>query len=319
MDRHRSTNRIAGPGPSAHADIAQLLDRAWKLRHDDTRRARAAAERARLLASERQDARGAAFAQLRLALCDHVLGVNEHDAVTRIEGCVAAMQALGDVDGQGEALNLLANVLAGHDRHAEAVDAHQRCEALRRERGDDAGVAASLNNRAVSLRELGRLDEAAALLRDSLHLARGQGDESGIAYALVNLGVTELARGDALAAESQLVHGFAAATRTDDRALECSALTGLAEVRIALGDVPAARQLLAQAQALARRTGNVRDAARVSLALARADRADGQPGSALAHLQAALQQAAHAEDHALARAVRSLLGHAPPTEPASPA
>lgn len=308
MDRHRSANRQPTHRHSAHADIAQLLERAWKLRHDDTRRARAAAERARVLSLERQDPHGAAFARLRLALCDHVLGSREHDAVARIEDCVAEMQTLGHAEGEGEALNLLANVLASHDRHAEAVDAHQRCEALRREQGDDAGVAASLNNRAVSLRELGRLDEAAGLLRDSLRLARAQGDESGVAYALVNLGVTELARGAARAAETHFVHGFAAATRTDDRALECTALTGLAQSRISLGDVPGARELLAQAQSLARRTGNVRDAARVSLALGLADRADGRLAPAQLHLQAALLQAAQAHDRTLERELRSLLG-----------
>lgn len=313
MDRQRSANRQPTHRYSAHADIAELLARAWKLRHDDTRRARAAAERARLLALERQDAHGGAFARLRLALCDHVLGVRGHEAVARIEACCAEMQALGHAEGQGEALNLLANVLASQDRHTEAVDTHLRCEALRRELGDDAGVAASLNNRAISLRALGRLDEALALLQDSLRLARLQGDESRIAYALVNLGATELACGAAAAAALHFEQGFAATTRTDDRALECTALTGLARARIALGDVPGARLLLSQAQALARRTGNVRDAARVSLALALADRADGLAAPATLHLQAALQQAGQAQDRTLERELRSLLAPADTT------
>jgi tetratricopeptide (TPR) repeat protein len=282
-----------------HPDIERLIDQAWRLRLDDTRQARGAAERALALAQARDDPLARAWASLRLVLCDHILARDEDNIEPRLHACIASMHEVADVRGEAEALNLLGTVLDARARHDAAFEHHERCRAMRESIGDMAGVCGSLNNGAISLRALGRIDEALAMLQASLSGAQAMGDPRGVAYAEVNLGGIELLRGNGREALRHHELAFAAAVRTDDRALECTALTGLARSRLALGDLAAARELLSHAQALAQRTGNVRDAARVCLAWALVEHADLGPAVAEPHLQAALLGARQARDHEL--------------------
>lgn len=293
-------------GRADHPDIERLIDQAWRLRHDDTRRARGMAGRALAMADQRGDAPGKAWASLRVAVCDFILAEDTGSLERVLWRCVEAMRALDDRPGEAEALNLLGNVLASLSRHDEAMVLHRRCEALRLALGDENGVAGSLNNLAVSLRALGRHDDAASALHDSLRLAAGRGDSVGIAYARVNLGHVEMTRARPATAAREFELGFAAAARTEDRALECTALTGLATARVANGDHAGAREVLAHAQALAQRTGNVRDAARVCLAWARLELAEGRPAAAQPHLQAARQEAERAQDRELLRELQAV-------------
>lgn len=291
---------------AAHPDIERLIDQAWRLRLDDTRQARGAAERALTLARTREDRLGQAWAELRLVLCDHILACGVDDIERRLLACIEAMSGVADVRGEAEALNLLGNVLDAQARHAEALEHHGRCRAMRESIGDLAGVCGSLNNGAISLRALGRIDDAQAMLQASLRGAQALGDPRGIAYAEVNLGEIDLMRGHGREALKHHELAFAAAVRTDDRALECTALTGLARARLQLGDLTEARELLGHAQALAQRTGNARDAARVCLAWARVERADRGPAHAEPHLQAALHGARRACDRELEAEVRAV-------------
>jgi tetratricopeptide (TPR) repeat protein len=281
---------------AAHPDIDRLIDQSWRLRLDDTRQARGAAERALALAQARDDRLGQAWAALRLVLCDHMLARDVDGIEPRLQACIEAMNQVADLRGEAEALNLLGTVLDAQARHAEALEHHARCRAMRESIGDMAGVCGSLNNGAVSLRALGRIDEARAMLLASLRGAQAMRDPRGIAYAEVNLGAIDLLCGHGREALKHHELAFAAAVRTDDRALECTALTGLARARLQLGDLAEARELLGHAQALAQRTGNVRDAARVCLAWAQVEHADRGPAHAEPHLAAALHGARHARD-----------------------
>ena len=157
---------------AAHADTAQLIERAWRLRHDDSRQARGAALRALDLATTRGDPLGAAWATLRLAVCEHILAIEQDDELARLQTCVDAMRLLGDSHGEAEALNLLGNTLSIRGDHEASLQAHRQCCALRETAGDAAGVAGSLGNQAIPLRALGRWHEAR---RD---LATGEPDGS---------------------------------------------------------------------------------------------------------------------------------------------
>lgn len=294
-----------GPRASPHDDIAQLIDRAWRLRHADTRQARGTALHAQALAAARGDRAGQAWAALRLAVCDHILAREPEAEIERLQACIGAMQALGDAAGEAEALNLLANALGNRGRHADALQAHARCRALREALGDVAGVAGSIGNQAIALRALGRLPEARAHYEDSLRLARSAGLPRAVAYALAGLGMTALEAGAAAAAVVHLEAAFAAAAGTDDRALECTALTRLAQAHLLAGDAGRAGTLLDQAQALAQRVGNVRDAGRVCLVRGLLARATGQVDAAEACFDAALREAARSHDEPLAREVEA--------------
>jgi len=288
---------------AAHADIAQLIERAWRLRHDDSRQARGAALRALDLATTRGDPLGAAWATLRLAVCEHILAMEQDDELARLQTCVDEMRLLGESHGEAEALNLLGNTLSTRGDYEASLQAHWQCCALREAAGDAAGVAGSLGNQAIPLRALGRWHEAREAGRNSLRMAQLAGQGSDSAYAHVGLGLTELLAGDPAAAVVHLELAFAAAARTEDRALECTALTRLAQARLQLGAVEPARELLGQAQAIAQRTGNVRDAGRVCLVWGLLERAAGNPAHADAHFAAALHEARRGHDQLLAREV----------------
>jgi len=290
---------------AAHADIAQLIERAWRLRHDDTRQARGAAVRALDLASVRADPLGMAWAALRLAVCEQILAVEPDTELDRLQHCVQTMRALGDAAGESEALNLLGNALGNRDRNDEALRAHARCQALREALDDVSGVAQSLGNQAQALRALGRWHEAREAGQACLRLARAAGDARAVAYAQVRVGMIELLVGDAAAAAGHFKLAFSAASRTEDRALECTALTRLAQAHVRLGDLTLARELLKQAQVLAHRTGNISDAGRVCLVWGLLEQAQGDADGAAAHFEAALHEARRGADRSLATEVES--------------
>ena len=288
---------------AAHADIAQLISRAWRLRHEDTRQARGAAARALDLARVRADAVGAAWAALRLAVCEHILALDQDTELAQLQACVDSMRALRDDAGEAEALNLLGIALSNRGSHEASLQAHRQCCALRQAAGDADGVAGSLGNQATPLRALGRWEEARVVGLDSLRLAQQVGEVRMSAYARAGLGLTELLAGNAVAAIVHLELAFAAAARTEDRALECTALTRLAQARVQLGALDQARELLGHAQAMALRTGNVRDGGRVCLVWGLLERAAGDVDRADAHFAAALHEARRGHDRLLEREV----------------
>lgn len=284
---------------SAHADIAQLIQRAWRLRHDDTRQARGAAVRALDLAASRDDKLGHAWAALRLGVCDQILATQPATELDRLQHCIEAMRTLGDDAGQAEALNLLGNALDYRGRYEEALHVHARCQTLREALNDGIGVAHSLGNRVQAMLALGRWADARAAGLDCLRLARAAKDDRAVAYALVHQGLIELRTGNAELAASQLALAFSAASRTDDRALECTALTRLAQARVHLGDLTSASGLLAQAQAICRRTGNVFDAGCICMVQGLLAQANGDGRGAAAHFEAAMHKARQCGDKTL--------------------
>lgn len=277
---------MAPADPVAQLRVRELVALAYRWRHDDSRRALAFAQQALVLASSTDDAAGRAWALLRLAVCELILA--EPGAEGHVREAIEGLVALGDREGEAEALNLLANIRGTQGAGDESIALHERCFALREACGDVDGAAGSLNNLGIALQEAGRLGEALLALQESLALAQSIGDPRGIAYARVNLGNLHLAQQLVPLAVEQFEQAFAHVTRTEDRALECSALTGLGQARTHQGRHDEARGLLKHAQTLARRTGNLGDQARVRIALADLEEAQGRLDAAEALLLAAL-------------------------------
>ena len=285
--------------PRSPARIDELNALAHRWRHDDTRRALGFARQALALAEQLEVARGQAWALLRVALCEYILGEPGRVYEARLGQAIAMMRELADRPGEAEAMNLLANVLSSRGEHEAALALHTRCLEQRRALVHPEGVAMSLNNMGTELLKLARTGEALACLRESLQIALTHTDLRGIAYAHVNLGHVYLALDDPATAVEHFEQAFARVARTDDRALECTALTGLARARALQGASDAALELLLHAQALALRTGNVGDQAQVNLAQAAVEQGRGRHAAAAAHLHAALGSAQRAQEHAL--------------------
>lgn len=291
--------------PGVVARVRELVALAFRWRHDDSRRALGFALQALVLAETAGDAEGRAWALLRLAVCEMIVG--EPGAEGHAAEAAECLAALGERAGEAEALNLLGNLRSRAGQYDEAVAVHERCFALREACGDAQGVCGSLNNLGLALREARRHAEARIALQESLALAQGIGDLRGIAYARVNLGRLHLDLGEIVAAVEAFELAFAHVTRTEDRALECSALTGLGSARTHQGRHDDARGLLKHAQTLARRTGNLGDQARVRIALADLEQAQGRLDAAEALLLAALPALQRGGERPLEDSVRQRL------------
>jgi tetratricopeptide (TPR) repeat protein len=298
----------AAPTPVAddrhHATVDALIAAAHRWRHDDTRRALSMAHQALTIAEQIDYARGRAWAQLRVALCELIVADPARRYEQRLGESIALMRELADRAGEAEAMNLLAHLLGARGELAAAATLDRRCAALRRDIGDVAGQAGSLNNLGLNLLAQGCSDEALDCLLESLQLSTLVGDVRGMAYAHAGLGALYVSLEQAAAAVGHYELAFAHVARTDDRALECTALTGLARARSLQGAHDASLGLLQHAQTLAQRTGNVGDHARVNVALATVEQARGHPAAAEPHLHAALRLLERAGDCGLEAEVR---------------
>ncbi|MBC6459943.1 ATP-binding protein [Actinomadura sp. HBU206391] len=101
----------------------------------------------------------------------------------------AAARELGDVRGEGRALNGLGLALRQTRRFEEAVTAHQDAARLFQGIGDRYGEASALNNLSLVLRELRRFDEAITVLRQDLEICRELADPYAEGLVLNNLGL----------------------------------------------------------------------------------------------------------------------------------
>lgn len=288
-----------GPADAGHAQVDALIEVAWRCRHDDSRRALATARQALALAEQSGYARGRAWALLRLAVCEMIVGDPACAHEQRLAQCIVLMRELADVAGEADAINLQARVLAARGELVAAIALDRRCLALRREVGNAVGQAGSLNNLAISLQDQGRTEEALACLLDSLQLATGAGDQRGMAYAETGLGWLYVRLELASVAVGHFERAFTHVARTADRALECTALTGLARALSLQARHDDALSMLQHARALAQRTGNTSDMVQVQLALAVVEQGRGRHSAAEPHLHAALSVLRRSPDQTL--------------------
>lgn len=293
--------------PGTRDRALELTAQAYRLRHDDTRRALLLAREGLVLAESLGDGPLRAWALLRVAVCELILVDAERRYEDRAQESLALMRQLGDRQGERDALSLLADMLKLRGDVDGALAHYRVCVEISRSGGDRDAEARTLNNLGRLLLDMSRTGEALDCLRQSLQLALTEGNHRSIAYAHVGLGAVFLALDDPSAAVEHLEQAFVRVTRTEDRALECTTLTHLAQARALQGASEEAQELLRHALTLARRTGNVGDLARVSLAQAAVEQGRGRHAAAEPYLHAALTALERKGEHlALADALLRL-------------
>jgi tetratricopeptide (TPR) repeat protein len=299
----------------ATGDDEQQVDtlnaQAFACRHEDARRALALCQQACTMATRIGYPRGLAYARLRLALLEYMLGQAPEIYSEHLAQSLAAMRELSDVAGEAEALNLQGNIFATLGESARALRAHDKALALRRAIGDSDGEAASLNNIGVSLRDQMRLTDALEVLLQSHALARtstSTGAPLRIAYAQLNIAHTLIALGSAAEAEPRLREVIEIAQTTQDRGVECSALTALGEALHRLKQHDAAAACLHSAMRLAEQTSNAGDQAQVQRVMAIAALAQGDWAAAQTQLSAALSITQRRLEDGVVIELQTLLG-----------
>lgn len=300
------TQNAAPPDTPHHVDV--LLQRAWEMRHEDTRQALALNRLAHEGALRIDYAGGVAYGLLRTGLCAMVLADDDDACLLQIQQAAALMRSLRDLRGESEALNLLALIHGRRNDHGRAIELAGQCLALRRRSGDRGGEAAALTNLAVELRQTHRFADALELLFAGLAIAEEIADASRCAYALCNIAGVLAETGDAQGALDHFERSLALTTRSRDRALECSNRIGIGRALAALDREAPALAQLQRALALARQTGNRADLVEALAALGRAQQQFGHLGAAQALLDEALQALRPMGDRAAESAVLCALG-----------
>jgi diguanylate cyclase (GGDEF)-like protein len=256
------------PVPDTPARIDGLAEQARHLRHSDPHRALALAREA-VAASRRIDYQhGLAYGLLRLALCQMALAIEPAHTVSHLQQCLGLFEALGDLAGEAEAANLLANVHAARNDHEAALALYQRSLALRHRQADRVGEAGALNNMGLVHRRMAQFPEALKHLLMSLEVAEGAGDERAIACALTNIGGVLADLGDVTHAMQYQLRGLALIRRTNDSEQEGAALCSLGRLLCQTGHQAEALEHLQQALVLAQRGGRLADTGEALLGLA---------------------------------------------------
>lgn len=271
------------------ARVDDLLQRAHGMRHEDTRAALALCRDALDLALSLDYAGGVAWGLLRTGLCELVLGDDDAATAARLQQAAALMRSLGDIAGEGDALNLLASLHDRRNEHLRALELREACLAARRRAGDAAAEAGALHNLALTLVDLQRWPEAMQHLNASLAIAERTGDALGEAYAHKSIGMLLAAAGGDAEALPHLERSLACVAGTRDRALESTVRVGFGRALAALGREAEALPQLAQALALARRTGNREDLWTALVALGDAQVQFGRTEASAAPLEEALR------------------------------
>jgi len=261
------------------SEVDGLLERAHRIRHDDTRSALALCAVALDISLRIDYQRGIGYSLLRGSLCHFILQDGDDDHLAMLQRAIALLRGLGDQRGEAEALNLLGNIEAG-----------------------------SLNNIALVYRDLAQPAEALKYLFMGQEVAEASGDARSVAYAMANIGAVLGDLGDRAHAVDYLQRALALAAHTDDRALESSTLTSLGRLLVAMGQVEEAEARLDRALALAHRTGNLEDKSEAMLGQALVRQARGEHERADHLLRECLALVRRAGDRAREAAILLALG-----------
>ena len=97
-------------------------------------------------------------------------------------------EEIGDLKGQGLALNNLGGTEYFAGRWDDAVDLYERGRLAHEMIGDPVGAGLGIVNIGEILSDQGRIEEAEPLLRRALRISKAAGERHGVAYALCQLG-----------------------------------------------------------------------------------------------------------------------------------
>lgn len=276
--------------------VDALNAEAFELRMSDTPRALQLAQQAHEQALAIDHPRGLAYALLRWSLCEFILGLPVAPLQARLDQAHSLLEALGEVPGHLDALNLQALIQERLGSYEQALLLHQRALELARHLGELQAESRSLNNMAGIYLALGQLPEAMELLQRSLERAEHAGSLSDQAYALGQLGMVLQSIGEMELAAEHLQRSLRCARQTQDLARQATSALDLGALQSKLGQHAEARLHLDEALTLSRRTGNVNDLGQALLGLGQSSLAQGEADAALAAFEEALPLALSVRD-----------------------
>jgi tetratricopeptide (TPR) repeat protein len=230
----RGRKLVEGGGPPAARERCELSLAAAgvKERQGRYRESLIDAERAGREAEEAGHLPGLAHSLYLQQMISDYLGAPADELGRR---SLAIYEDLGDLVGQGNALNNLGISAYYAGRWGEALDFYERSREARVRSGDVVGAATAENNIAEILSDQGELDQARLLLESARATWAATGYRIGAAFATSNLGRLRARHGDIDAARRLLAEaleeftaikssGSAAETRL--RLRECDVLAG---------------------------------------------------------------------------------------------
>jgi len=186
-------------------------------------------------------------------------------------------RAVGDVVGQGRALNLVGIAAHALGDDEMAVTSHESALSLREAGLDHLSQAISLHDLGLIAQHRGDTEVARDYYHRALGVRREVGDLQGIAETLCNLGVLAQDAGDHESARSYYRECLTIWSNMGDLYGAAVALNNLGEIEATAGDARTALVLFVASGDVLRRIGSpAADVPRRSLGLLR-DHAEGQP------------------------------------------
>ncbi|MCV2423610.1 diguanylate cyclase [Paucibacter sp. DJ2R-2] len=267
--------------------VDALNAEAFELRMSDTPRALQLAQQAHDLALAIDHPRGLAYALLRWSLCEFILGEPMAELQARLDRAHSLLEALGEVPGHLDALNLQALIRTRQGAYEQALLLHQRTLELARLHHVYQAEARALNNMALVHHALGQLPDALELLQHSLEVAARAGSITNQAYTLGQLGQVLQGIGEMELAVEHLQRSLRCARQSPDLARQATSALNLGALLSRLGQHAEARPHLEEALTLSRRTGNVSDLGQALLGLGQSCLAQGEADAALAAFEEA--------------------------------
>lgn len=183
-------------------------------------------------------------------------------------------------------------VLYGDLGHLDlSLDWHQRALAMAREAGDEAGIANGLYAMGDAYQTLHEHDKALRFFRDVLAMDQASGVRNNIAFSHMKVGYTSMALGRFAEAREHLLAARDLFRQMASPRDEHWALVNLAELTLAEGGAEEAHEALSGFLERASREGWPKVVRMARFGLARADQRLERWDEAVAHLDAALQDA----------------------------
>jgi predicted ATPase/Tfp pilus assembly protein PilF len=215
-------------------------------------------------------------------------------AVMLAEDGRALYRELDDLQGQANALTVLAVIARDQGEPQRARDMQEDILAIRRALSDRHGTAAALHNLALIHDNLGDYSRARAFYEESLALSRAEGSSTVVANTLNSLGTNAWMQGDLDRAELLCAESLAVARRTGARSVESYALIGLGTVAVTRGRYDEARKAYEESLVLRQEIGDIPGVAGAYTNLAHVARHQGRSAEAGALYRASL--ALHGSD-----------------------
>ena len=239
----------------------------------------------------------------------HVRGRNE-EALAAAQGALDDAHALGDREGEAQALVLLATGTNRLGDPARAGELASDAEALAEQLGDDKLAAAAANLMGVLNYQQGKLRESRACYERALTLLDREGERRAAIGTLINLTAVLQHQGDPDSATRASERARDLGRELGDRRGEALAIANLATLAEGHGRLDDANTLLEQALRIMREVGDRPNEGQTLANLAAIALASGKPARARALAEAALIVHHEVGNHRFEGFTLNLLGSA---------